>query len=104
MKVLEFETSKGSFLVVDAINNANIHTGTKLLEITEEQASEIVSSLVKDDNGNKSYIHTLHSLLKSKGIHLYNNPLQTAYQFDQSVYEYHQAEQKTFYNPYIFKL
>ena len=63
MKKLEFKTSKGRFLVVDAINNANIHTGIKLSEITEEQASEIVGS-----------IEELHSLLKSKGIKITNNP------------------------------
>jgi|SRR5690606_6287752 len=101
MKTLEFETSKGRFLLVDnpllpqamSITTKYI----KLSEITEEQASEIVDS--DDEYGVIMYqnyqtasmqyfdeqitaIESLHSLLKSKGI----------------------LEQKTFYNPYIFKI
>lgn len=81
MKKLEFETSKGKFLLVDAIKKPNIHTGIKLSEITEEEASEIVDySILKNMYASynygvctnsyvyKSAIESLHSLLKSKGI------------------------------------
>ena len=113
MKKLEFETSKGRFLIVDAIENANVHTGIKLSEITEEQASEIVkmtwiSDNIKlckfknyDINGNGSFssaTESLHSLLKSKGIHLFKNPAPLLH------HTRLEKEQKTFHNPYIFKL
>ena len=54
MKKLEFETSKGKFLVVDEKDYSvfhlmlteNGHEAISLKEITEEQASEIVDSLM----------------------------------------------------------
>lgn len=100
MKKLEFKTSKGSFMLVDSIEIE----GIKLSEITEEQASEIVDKKI----GYKNYLEStdvisnyscvtatksLHSLIKSKGAYLYENPHNTV-----------EAEQKTFYNPVIFKL
>lgn len=135
MKKLEFETSKGRFVVSDERyylkNEFGIKTacsnGVKQFEfekfiefsrITEEQASEIVDySILKNLYSSYNYgvttnsfvyktaIESLHSLLKSKGIHLYENPYPDAGlipSYEQKLYR--EAEQKTFYNPYIFKL
>lgn len=74
MKKIEFETSKGKFLVCDAVENANIHTGISLKEITEEQASEIVGIEINMNHSANHNIMQLHSILKSKGIHLFYNP------------------------------
>lgn len=113
MKTLEFKTSKGEFILVDGV----YHEGIKLSEITEDKASEIVSSSM----GNKNF---LLFTLKQKGVYLYDNPFikpkipneQTLKKFhnkgygendfvdlkyDQHMYDL--AEQKTFYNPYLFK-
>lgn len=146
MKVLEFETSKGIFKLIDMpetirVNgwNGNImidelnqisqekySKGFYLKNITEEQAIEIVD---KHRFGYKNYtwrnpklggqqvamvisdycrnaIDSLLSLIDSKGIYLYEKPYlpeelinnQEAFMADLK------AEQKTFYNPYIFKL
>lgn len=141
MKKLEFETSKGRFLVVG--EKINLDTWdykyplvfiSKLSEIPEEEASEIVDEpfglgvgdnnilVFKDyedeDNAYLSSIDSLHSLLKSKGIHLFKNPLKDSelsfignvsgidmllakQKHDRRIKE---AEEKTFYNPYIFKI
>ena len=111
-------TSKGEFLLVDAIEKPNINTGIKLSEITEEQASEIVDKVMNNqhfqnynfksynDRWVKTAIESLHSLLKSKGIHLFENPYGKWYSdFENANQEldWQLAEQKTFYNPYIFK-
>src|SRR5690606_29958614 len=112
-------TSKGRFLVVDGID-VSVYGATfvaKLSEITEEQASEIVEESLdshlytfykcynlneveevewEDDFIYTSAIDSLHSLLKSKGIHLFENPF---YHGDLEDYtKYKEAEQKTFYN------
>lgn len=114
MKTLEFKTSKGGFMLVDSVEIE----GIKLSEITEEQASYIVGSveerLYKDDVSEyfKTAIHSLQSLLKSKGVYLYENPVKFPEYIDgyPDVYldsiqqEIHLAEQQTFYNPVIFKL
>lgn len=106
MKTLEFETSKGRFVLVDdpilpqamSITTKYI----KLSEITEEQASEIFRgkniehTYLKDYNKQK-----LINVLKSKAIHLFENPIPP---FHERLEDFKQAEQKTFYNPYIFKL
>lgn len=88
MKELKFTTSKGEFLVCDAINGANIHTGISLKDITEEQASEIVdedneysvrifqnyqTTSMQYFDEQITAIESLHSLLKSKGITELNN-------------------------------
>lgn len=126
MKELKFKTSKGEFLVVDG--KINLETWnypeplkfiSKLSEITEEQASEIVDCpfelevveyailVYKDyedsENTYPSSIDSLYSLLFSKGIHLYENPLNIGTSIE-DYDKYKEAEQKTFYNPYIFKL
>lgn len=145
MKKLEFETSKGAFFMVDAIERKNLHDGIFLKQITEEQASSIVDEGDSEPwtdsfkSGYRDYqitdieqysscitaIESLHSLLKSKGIHLFDNPVikplipneQTLkkmhnkgygendfvdLKYDQ--YQFDLAEEKTFYNPVIFKL
>jgi len=148
MKKLEFETSKGRFVVSDERhylkNEFGIKTaylnGVKQFEfekfielnrITEEQASEIVDYgvIIEEVQGGglyemyydyelgryslgKSQIESLHSLLQSKGIHLYDNPVDLNEQLDcncDMCYQkledsFVEAEEKTFYNPYIFKL
>lgn len=136
MKQEKITTSKGEFLVVDSKDapssfnsylrdieeklGVQLITGYKLSEITEEGASKIVDELW---NGYKNYnsndnvgnynrlvkntaIESLHSLLKSKGIHLFENPYDV---YDMSTWHdaneaKQKAEEKTFYNPYIFKL
>lgn len=131
MKELRFTTSKGEFLACDAINGANTHTGISLKDITEEQASKVVDEFLFNANDGSDYgdekvykdyvtdeiyltnpIESLYSLLKSKGIHLYENPIDSpecidgypdAY-LDAIQEDIHLSEEKTFYNPYIFKI
>ena len=101
MKKLEFETSKGKFLVSESDEHYDYRFIGLLSRITEEQASEIVDEI----HGNVSFITTLNILLKSKGIHLFENPYPDAGlipSYEQKLYR--EAEEKTFYNPYIFKL
>lgn len=132
MKELKFKTSKREFIIYDKVDITQTQLiffnqyGIKLSEITEEQASEIVDefkyhpTLIKkvfiDYLNGDFYIDTaiesLHSLLKSKGIHLFENPIDLEEQLDcncDMCYQkledaFNEAEQKTFYNPYIFKL
>lgn len=126
MKVLEFETSKGKFRVVDEKDYMVFHlmiteNGFDCIElkaITEEQAREIVDKNIGYKNYLKSNdliinfscvtaINSLNSLLKSKGIHLFENPLgshETALKRHLLTGTWQEQEQKTFYNPYIFKL
>lgn len=119
MKKLEFETSKGSFLLNEE------GKGISLKEITEKKASEIVDEFLFNANDGSDYVdqevyknyitdeiyltnpkESLHSLLESRGIYLYEKPYlpeelinnQEAFIADLK------AEQKTFYNPYIFKI
>lgn len=112
MKKFEFETSKGKFVLVDGY----VENGIDLKQITEQQASEIVHNKHPISGGFVNYfestslitsyscfsaIQSLHSLLKSKGVHLFKNPFLDFETLDPSaVY----AEQNTFYNPHIFKL
>lgn len=125
MKVLEFETSKGRFCVTDGYDCIN--GGIEIRNITEEQSREIVKQsihtnlyahYVENIEVNTycyiSAIESLHSLLKSKGIHLFENPVPTPeYQCDNFgnggmceswINTYKTEEEKTFYNPFIFKL
>lgn len=126
MKKLEFETSKGGFCLVEAHEygdkwvNSGKHTYVCMLKrITEEKASEIVDDELYDyvlfrghlQNYCETAIESLHSLLKSKGIHLYKNPYTNSTDLNSSFFSMQtdfnkekQAEQKTFYNPYIFKI
>lgn len=138
MKIIELETSKGKFVLIDKNNdwcfgekfnyygknnfdalnivNANesfsYSKSFKISEITEEQASEIVDF---EDGCRMLYGYAknkLNSLLKSKGIYLYDNPYDLNEQLDcncDMCYQkledaFDESEQKTFYNPYIFKL
>lgn len=89
MKKLEFETSKGRFLVSESDEHYDYRFIGLLSRITEEQASEIVGS-----------IKELHSLLKSKGVHLFENPYKDCEDKDLEWLN----NELTFYNPYIFKL
>ena len=116
MKRLEFETSKGRFVIVDSTTLDKV-SGQALVdeygdyiilsEITEVQASEIVFRIGHHSNDHliPSAKHILHSLLESKGIHLFENPYPDAGlipSYEQKLYR--EAEQKTFHNPYICKL
>lgn len=115
MKKFEFETSKGRFLVSESDEHYDYRFIGLLSRITEEQASEIVQidehfhgkDYYKNYiNNNKNFlnpIESLHSLLKSKGIHLFENPYEGILRFEFPT-PYKKSEQKTFYNPYIFKL
>lgn len=112
MKKREFETRKGKFTLVDGFYHIN--GGINLSKITEEQASEIVDEVwgkyknyetdERAGNYNRfvcdSAIESLNSLLKSKGVHLFENPTKERFVY----FEYREAERKTFYNPYIFKI
>lgn len=89
----------------------------KLSEMTEEEANGIVDSTRKNirekdivfqdyqskykkDFSYDTAIESLHSLLKSKGVYLFRNP----YTSKINPLEYKEAKEKTFYNPYIFKI
>lgn len=139
MKKLEFETSKGNFVLLDVDYNSMtfvriLDTCTaclgseeifdytesfKLSEITEEKASEVVddkegnsfTDYEVDPTENEGYyykhtaIESLQSLIKSKGIHLYENPYKDVGlmpSYEQKLYR--DANYLTFYNPYLFKL
>lgn len=130
MKVLEFETSKCRFKLIDMPEKVSINgwsgaividelnqipqekyaKGFYLKNITEEQASDIVDDELYDyvlfrghlQNYCETAIESLHSLLESKGIHLFENPYSDAQRYTDT--EYFDALDKTFYNPYIFKL
>lgn len=98
MKKLEFETSKGRFVVIDNnqddtqviqflkdIPYSSYMNRIKLSDISEEQASEIVDKVMNNqhfqnynfksynDRWVKTAIESLHSLLKSKGITYLSN-------------------------------
>lgn len=134
MKVLEFETSKGKFKLIDMPETIRINgwngsividelnqipqekyaKGFYLKNITEEQASEIVVKFEFCNN----YKDELFTRLKSKGIHLFKNPFQYTKTDNEEISDKmamcrfvtkeetksFREEQKTFYNPYIFKL
>lgn len=125
MKILEFETSKGRFLVSESDEHYDYRFIGLLSRITEEQAKEIVDEFLFNANDGSDYgdekvykdyvtdeiyltnpIESLHSLLKSKGIHLFSNPVpepcMKGYIDDSWINDYNKSEQKTFYNPYIF--
>lgn len=104
MKKFEFETSKGKFVLVDRDNEVieELKYFCKqyiLKQITEQQASEIVDSI----DSQVSFKTSLNILLKSKGVYLFENPLKIGTS-KQDYTHFKEAEQNTFYNPYIFKL
>lgn len=116
MKQIKITTDKGEFLLVDGdVAKGGIKHEDKIYyyfcdakNITEEQASEIVDYFTEYSKRYQDYerlefayltaIESLHSLLKSKGIHLFRNPNNSDYFTNRS------TEQKAFYNPFIFKL
>lgn len=122
MKKINFETSKGKFVVVDIKEFDNIgvsrigidingifFSGAKgiiqLKKITEQQASEIVDSEYNQSKYGQyepNAIHRLYSIITSNGYHLFENPYTDAQKYSES--KYFDAEDKTFYNPIIFKL
>lgn len=130
MKKLEFETSNGRFLVSESDEHYDYRFIGLLSRITEEQAREIVDEFLFNANDGSDYgdekvykdyvtdeiyltnpIESLHSILKSKDIHLFENPYTKSTDLNSSFFSMQvdfnkekQAEQKTFYNPYIFKL
>lgn len=120
MKKFEFE-SNGSVWRLEEDSNKNL--GRVLLKyITEQQASDVVESgdatpylcsgfvgyrdymSYEDDYRIDSCVESLHSLLKSKGIWIFGNPIENwkdELHYDMSMEE---AEEKTFYNPVLFKI
>lgn len=142
MKKLNFETSKGKFVVVDEkeftvfnqctvddkwivdgeIYDYNSHSFLK--DITEQQASEIVEEYFstttneidgyfdyRDDTQTDCPIESVHSLITSNGYYLFENPNGVQYSkgFDgesdyRSFINWKEAQDKTFFNPIIFKL
>lgn len=112
MKQLEFETSKGRFIVKDLSFIPLDCKGIKLSEITEEQASDIVFRIGHHSNDHliPSAKQILHSLLKSKGIHLFENPYDLDEQLDcncDMCYQkledaFDEAEQKKHFTTLIF--
>lgn len=134
MNKIEFETSKGSFVLIDEseltkidkIIVSNDNDFIKLSEITDKQASEVVDSFDLFGNINVGYKNyseeepvlntakeSLHSLLKSKGVYLFENPIihpndmgiqpaSFSWYLEQEN-QHNEAELKTFYNPYLFK-
>lgn len=84
-----------------------------LKDISEEQASEIVEShknckrYYYEKSVPQTYYNSaldcLHSLLRSKGIFLFENPFNIEYCFNPKYYsDKFEAETKTFYNPAIY--
>lgn len=148
MRKFEFESNGSKWMLVDAqgedvgISRVGINIGkcfysikevVILKNITEEQASEVVSKVtfrIGEDvdvyykdymkySSGTTYIaiESLHSLLKSKGIHLYKNPYRDDWEelctwghgcfakYGKSSFElFTEAEEKTFYNPVLFKI
>lgn len=116
MKKLEFKTAKCEFILVDK-NDITDDEYQALLyfkkvyllsHITEEEAREIVDlkgDRFQDydhvsccDRWCNTAIKSLHSLIKSKGVHLYENPNDNQC----GTCEYQETESKTFYNPILF--
>lgn len=132
MKQINFSTSKGEFLVVDMEQDGVLdkYDGTPfeymlpLKEITEDEAAEIVDGFDKIPNDVPNNIQycklLLQSLIKSKDLFLYENPLPKPENYDLwakygdftqygktltiDCLRWKEAEEKTYYNPFIFKL
>lgn len=137
MKKIEFKTGKCEFDLLEGgqdytleyMKNTDWWQAIHLANITEEEASGIVDSTRKNirekdiifqdyqskykkDFSYDTAIESLHSLLKSKGIHLFENPIKLPHSLEYccsrwtyygyEVSEYRKAEEKTFYNPMIF--
>lgn len=127
MKQLEFKTAKCEFVLVDN-DSLNIVSGQALVDeygdyitlknITEEEASILVDSCIDFFDGENGYLNyqykngmfssaidSLHSLIKSKGVHLYENPQTKIVDDNYSKSNrilWEKAEANTFYNPIIF--
>lgn len=104
MKELRFESNGSKWLLVDYDNYGRvIHPAIEYLEvcrlknITEEQASEVMDEFEYHPISCKDQ---LVFLIKSKGIHLFNNP----YNGWKNTDDFDDAEEKTFYNPILFKI
>ena len=131
MKKLEFETSKDRFVLIDAKEittswyyfmhrklkpEYNIEHEFKLgdnifklSDTTEEQASELFrGSDIKHTHLSDYNKQKLINLIKSKGVHLFKNPIQERFIYfggkQVETFEYQEAEINTFYSPYIFKI
>lgn len=136
MKELRFESncSKWGLICQDSFDGCvETYCGVNgykviasLKDITEERASEVVDSNIKQglikcyfdyikgyySNSLFTAIESLHSLFKSKGIHLFDNPDGISYRtcsFDsgidyRSFLSWNDAEEKTFYNSILFKI
>lgn len=138
MKKLEFETSKGKFVLIDAkdISTSWYYFMNKKLKLEyniqhefklgktifklEGIAEDELSNIVQSHNGmyntyteeefggmTSSSMTSLRSLLESKGVQLFENKfgkLEEAHLKYIVDCSWKEAEQKTFYNPYIFKI
>lgn len=119
MKKIEFKTGKCEFDLLDGartytlglMKNTGGLKGIYLAHITEGEASRLVDNLKAGGYENyqkegyvsfPSAIESLHSLIKSKGVHLYENPYSNTIGIVEFDYHRNRAEQKTFYNPVIF--
>lgn len=127
-KRIEITTSKATFLLVDLptddkgfveqhLIDAYGSVYFKLSEISEEEAKMLVdenneygitlfqnyqtTSMAYFDE-QLSAIESLHSLIKSKGMHLYENPYSNTIGLVEFDYHRNRAESKTFYNPILF--
>lgn len=143
MKKLEFESNGSKWLLLCANNredyylntrvidnpNGRVGNGVSLCMITEEQASEVVEAKYKQgklkcyfDYCKGRYTHSLftaieslYSLLKSKGVYLYesaecdnyfcdNSRIDMSYGEYTNCLECENIEENTFYNPILFKI
>lgn len=107
-------------------NKSKIELINGLVSITEKQAAEIVDYFTTDEDFGKedvfrdyldktfydTALESFHSLIKSEGIHLYENPEthpsalepESRSHYDSIEKEWSEAEEKTYRNPYLFKL
>lgn len=140
MKKLQFSSNGKEWLLLDVrkelielnfdrirlkVGGLDVKPIGLLNQITEEQASEVVEHRVWTDgfkvyhnyNGKQTFgtftaTDSLQSLLQSKGVHLFENPIKPPkttvyrdahYDIDE-VEEFKLSEEKTFYNPVLFQI
>ena len=114
MKILKFKTKKGEFALVDIVpaktggikieNTFYSKLICQLNKVNEQQAREVIDSY--EDRSVKSSVVTLHNTLLRNGIFLFKNPHGNISTCSEpgDCNDWFKAEEKTFYNPYIYKL
>lgn len=119
---VKIESIMGGFVRLRRCNKVNDYydkTYYKLTDITEDDADKVVDKVMNGqhfqnynykcitDRWVKTAIESLHSLIKSLGIHLYENPIKvhtwSSENADLYIKRWRETELKTFYNPHIFK-